>query len=154
APGGAAEAPRPGFKFSLELPEDVRFKLADRKRDEAIEQLKEMIPRFDEGSKEKPDLLFQLSEFYWEKHRYLYAQEEKQHEQAVAAWEARKKQGAKEPEPKADHQASEQQRHPPTIHPPHGAPFALFSGWSPRGRCGSSASRSLGAGHPCLSVYW
>jgi len=103
----APPAPVPGYKFKMELADDVRFKMADQKRDEAIEQLKQMIPGFDDASPEKPDLLFQLSEFYWEKHQYLYAQEEKRGEQAIQAWE---KAGKRGPQPKADHAPSEQLR--------------------------------------------
>lgn len=103
----APQAPAPGYKFKMELADDVRFKMADQKRDEAIEQLKQMLPGFDDSSPEKPDLLFQLSEFYWEKHQYLYAQEEKRGEAAIQAWE---KAGKRGPQPKADHAPSEQLR--------------------------------------------
>jgi tetratricopeptide (TPR) repeat protein len=85
--------PRPGFKFSLDLPDEERRQRAEGKRQEAIRQLIELIPRYDDGDPEKPDLLFQLAEFYTEAYRHQYAREERAAEAAQA--------------PRADHRESD-----------------------------------------------
>src|SRR4051812_28904802 len=59
-------------KFRLNLSPGARGELADQKRDEVIAELQRIAAKFDDDSPQKPDLLFQLSEFYWEKHQYLY----------------------------------------------------------------------------------
>ena len=54
--------------------EDVeREATADKKRDEQIEAAKKIIPKIEDGNPQKADLLFQLSELYWEKSRYLFS---------------------------------------------------------------------------------
>jgi tetratricopeptide (TPR) repeat protein len=84
--------------------------LADKKRDEAIEGFKRLIPKIQDGTSRKADLLYRLSELYWEKSKYLYRLEmdkylaqEKEYDAAVARGEKR------EP-PKEDHQDSERYR--------------------------------------------
>ena len=116
APGGkapgSAEANRgPRFRYALDLDSDTRNALSDKKRDEAIQQLETLIPRFDDANPDKPDLYFQLSELYWEKYRYLYALEESRSEQNWKAYQAATARGEKVKEPpKADHSGSEKVR--------------------------------------------
>ncbi len=56
--------------------EDVEKEaIADKKRDEQIESAKKIIPKIEDGNPQKADMYFQLSEFYWEKSRYLYRKE-------------------------------------------------------------------------------
>ncbi|WP_373048450.1 tol-pal system YbgF family protein [Vulgatibacter sp.] len=57
-----------------QLEESKRTAEADRKRDEAIEQLKAIIARLQPGP-QKSDALFQLAEFWIEKSKYYYFQE-------------------------------------------------------------------------------
>src|SRR5258707_665998 len=63
------------FKDMPKLEDVERERIADQKRDESIESLKKIIPKIDEGSPQKAELYFQLSEFYWEKSKYLYRKE-------------------------------------------------------------------------------
>jgi TolA-binding protein len=58
---------------------------ADKKRDELIADLKTIIPKIPE-SETKADLYFQLAELWWEKARYVYLQESKDYDDAVAKW--------------------------------------------------------------------
>ncbi|WP_224366648.1 tetratricopeptide repeat protein [Hyalangium versicolor] len=84
--------------------------LADKKRDEAIEGFKRLIPKIQDGTSRKADLLYRLSELYWEKSKYLYRlemdrylAEEKKYDAAVAR-------GDKIDAPKEDHRDSERYR--------------------------------------------
>lgn len=64
-------------KIDMPKPEEKevsRDELADKKRDEAIKMLKDIITRFEKGPK-KADVMFQLAELYWEKSKYVYFQE-------------------------------------------------------------------------------
>src|SRR5687767_14052508 len=80
-----AAAPQPGAapqrRGPASLKEVPRLEDAEKearvaaKREEEIEQLKKIIPRFEDGSPQKADLLFNLSELYWQKSKQLYAQE-------------------------------------------------------------------------------
>jgi TolA-binding protein len=97
-------------KWRLNLSPEKRGELADRKRDEVIADLQRIAAKFDDDSPQKPDLLFQLSEFYWEKHEYLYELEMARLDQQWAAFEAAKKKGEKGIEPKEDHKGSERYR--------------------------------------------
>jgi len=101
------ETKGPKLRYALDLDVDTRNALSDKKRDEAIDQLEKLIPRFDDSNPDKPDLYFQLSELYWEKYKYLYALEETKHEQAYKAYEAATARGEKRAEPKVDHAPSE-----------------------------------------------
>ncbi|MBL8951450.1 MAG: tetratricopeptide repeat protein [Myxococcaceae bacterium] len=97
-------------KFSAALPklEDVeRERIADQKRDESIESLKKIIPKIEDGSPQKAELLFQLSELYWEKSKYLNRKEMlKFQEDEKKVDEARNK-GEKVADAKEDHRESE-----------------------------------------------
>ena len=53
----------------------VKEATADKKRDEQIEAAKKIIPKIEDGNPQKADLLFQLSELYWEKSSYLNRKE-------------------------------------------------------------------------------
>lgn len=106
-PARPAEPARPRYKFSLDLPDEERFQRAEVKRREAIQQLVELIPRYDDEDPVKPDLLFQLSEFYTESQRYHYAKEEKAAEEAYRAWEQDKAAGSTRAAPSAEHRESE-----------------------------------------------
>ncbi|MCP3144464.1 tetratricopeptide repeat protein [Pyxidicoccus xibeiensis] len=84
--------------------------LADKKRDEAIEAFKRLIPKLQDGNAQKAEMLYRLSELYWEKSKYLYRLEmdrflaaEKQYDAAVAR-------GEKLEAPKQDHRDSERYR--------------------------------------------
>ncbi|MFP2931916.1 tetratricopeptide repeat protein, partial [Pyxidicoccus sp. 3LG] len=84
--------------------------LADKKRDEAIEAFKRLIPKLQDGNAQKAEMLYRLSELYWEKSKYLYRLEmdrflaaEKQYDAAVAR-------GEKVEAPKQDHRDSERYR--------------------------------------------
>lgn len=81
--------------------------LTDKKRDESIEALKKIIPKFEDGNPQKAELLFQLSELYWEKSKYLFRKEmAKFHEEEKKIDEARAR-GEKVADPKEDHRESE-----------------------------------------------
>ncbi|WP_338865954.1 tetratricopeptide repeat protein [Myxococcus stipitatus] len=84
--------------------------LADKKRDEAIEAFKRLIPKLQDGNPQKAEMLYRLSELYWEKSKYLYQLEmdrflaaEKRADEAVAR-------GEKSEAPKQDHRESERFR--------------------------------------------
>ncbi len=108
----AGKDARPKFKYALEIDRERRMVLADQKRDELIAQLEnDIIPKFEADHPQRPDLLFQLSEYYWEKFRFLYAQEEQQNDQAYQRYQARLTAGEKNlTAPKVDHRESEQHR--------------------------------------------
>ncbi len=89
-------------------PEDVeREATADKKRDEQIEAAKKIIPKIEDGNPQKADLLFQLSELYWEKSRYLYRKEMLGFFTQQKEADEKKNRGEKTAEPKEDHRESE-----------------------------------------------
>ena len=65
----------PGSDNTPRIADAQKDGLADRKRDEAIEGFKRLIPKLQEGSHRKADMLYRLAELYWEKSKYLYQQE-------------------------------------------------------------------------------
>jgi len=72
-------------KIDMPKPEEKevsRDELADKKRDEAIKMLKDIITRFEKGPK-KADVMFQLAELYWEKSKYVYFQEMYEYEKKL-----------------------------------------------------------------------
>lgn len=81
--------------------------LADRKRDSQIEALKRIIPRAADGTPQKAEMLFQLSELYWEKSRSLYRREMLAYFTAQAAAAEAARRGAAAPEPRETHRESE-----------------------------------------------
>ncbi len=80
---------------------------ADKKRDEQIEAAKKIIPKIEDGNPTKADLLFQLSELYWEKSRYLYRKEMLAFFNAQKDNDEKKNRGEKVAEAKEDHRESE-----------------------------------------------
>ncbi|MBX2811336.1 MAG: tetratricopeptide repeat protein [Myxococcales bacterium] len=57
---------------------------AAQKRDQAIDDLKQLIAGADDG--EKPEMMFRLADLYWSKGLYHQAQEMAEYEAAQAAW--------------------------------------------------------------------
>jgi cellulose synthase operon protein C len=82
-------------------------KLADQKRDDAIAQLKRIIPKIQDGSPQKADLLYQLSEFYWEKQKYLYRKANRKYDDDLKKYDEARNRGDKVAEPKLDTRESE-----------------------------------------------
>src|SRR5262249_24864139 len=74
-----------GDKYKLD--DEKKEALADQKRDESIAQLKKIIPKFEYGAEQKAELLFQLSELYWEKSQYLQRKEMRGYDEAYAKYE-------------------------------------------------------------------
>lgn len=73
--GDPADAGRAGpasFAARVDLAEELRTEEADRKRDEAIEQLKNIIKNPAVVGPQKAELLFQLAELWIEKSKYIY----------------------------------------------------------------------------------
>ena len=81
-----------------ELALQERDSKADQKRDEEIEELEKLIPS--QTGSTKADLLFQLSELWWEKSKYVYFTEMAKYEQEQQAFydaQAKGTKGVKEP---------------------------------------------------------
>jgi tetratricopeptide (TPR) repeat protein len=74
AVGGKKEREGPARFNAPQLSAQDRDAKADQKRDEEIEELKKIIPKVQDGP-QKADLLFQLSELWWEKSKFVYFQE-------------------------------------------------------------------------------
>jgi TolA-binding protein len=100
-PQGPADFKVPGRKDTVS-----RDALADKKRDEAIEQLKKLIPTFPDGP-QKADLLFQLAELYWEKSKFIYAQEMDDFDQEWTKYLAAIDSGREAKKPKPNNRKSE-----------------------------------------------
>jgi tetratricopeptide (TPR) repeat protein len=83
--------------------------LADKMRDEAIEAFKRLIPKIKEPSA-KADLLYRLSELYWEKSKYLHRLEMDRYLEAEKKYDAAVARGEKVEPPKEDHHESERYR--------------------------------------------
>ncbi len=81
--------------------------VADKKRDEQIDQAKKIIPKIEDGNPQKSELLFQLAELYWEKSRFLYRKEMLKYFGEQKDAEDKKNRGEKASEPKEDHRESE-----------------------------------------------
>ena len=79
-----------------------REALADQKRDEAIAQLKKIIPKIKDPS-QKADLLFQLAELWWEKSKYVYFREMAEWDKEYDKWMQETARGVEKPEPVANH---------------------------------------------------
>ncbi|WP_257446627.1 tetratricopeptide repeat protein [Archangium lipolyticum] len=101
-PSSMANAPR--------IADEKKDGLADRKRDEAIEGFKRLIPKLQEGSHRRADMLYRLAELYWEKSKYLYQQEMNRYLAAEKAHDAATARGEKQEPPKEDHRDSERYR--------------------------------------------
>jgi tetratricopeptide (TPR) repeat protein len=109
--GAPADAGRgsaaPPVPYALSLSPEAREQLTNQKRDEVIEQLERISQRFEDDAPQKPEMLFQLSEYYWEKSKYLFRSEEARYDKAYQAYEARKAHGGKGQKPVLDHAPSE-----------------------------------------------
>lgn len=81
--------------------------IADKKRDEQIEAAKKIIPKIEDGNPQKADLLFQLSELYWEKSRFLYRKEMLAYFNTQKENDEKKNRGEKVTDAKEDHRESE-----------------------------------------------
>ena len=105
-PGGAeTEKPDPtkrtgAAKMKVENAVDKkdfdRSQQADKKRDEAIEELKKLIPKA--PTDRKAEMIFRLAELYWQKSKYNYGLEMSAYEKAYQAWSDS---GSKKGEPTA-----------------------------------------------------
>jgi tetratricopeptide (TPR) repeat protein len=95
------------FKDAPMLEDAEKEAIADKKRDEAIDSLKKIIPKIEDGSPQKAELLFQLSEMYWEKSKYLYRKEMSKYAAEEKKADEAKNRGEKVAEAKADHRESE-----------------------------------------------
>jgi TolA-binding protein len=100
----------PGEDNTPRIAEGQKDELADRKRDEAIEGFKRLIPKLQEGSHRRADMLYRLAELYWEKSKYLYQQEMNRFLAAEKAHDAATARGEKVDPPKQDHRDSERFR--------------------------------------------
>ncbi len=111
APGAKKkEEERQGPASLKEIPklEDAtREAMADKKRDETIENLKRIIPKIEDGSPQKAELLYQLSELYWEKSKYLYRAEMSKFADDEKKYDEARNRGEKAAEAKEDHRQSE-----------------------------------------------
>ncbi len=74
AVGGKKEREGPARFNTPQFSAQDRDAKADQKRDEEIDELKKIIPKVQDGP-QKADLLFQLSELWWEKSKFVYFQE-------------------------------------------------------------------------------
>ena len=100
----------PGSDNTPRIADAKKDGLADRKRDEAIEGFKRLIPKLQEGSHRRADMLYRLGELYWEKSKYLYQQEMNRYLEAEKAFDAATARGEKLEAPKQDHRESERFR--------------------------------------------
>ncbi|HEX5745757.1 MAG TPA: tetratricopeptide repeat protein [Archangium sp.] len=100
----------PGSDNTPRIADAQKDGLADRKRDEAIEGFKRLIPKLQEGSHRRADMLYRLAELYWEKSKYLYQQEMNRYLEAEKAFDAATARGEKLEAPKQDHRESERFR--------------------------------------------
>jgi tetratricopeptide (TPR) repeat protein len=108
APTPARQGPRRFDARQLpQLEEGEKGRLTDLKRDESITRLKDILATIDADSEEKPRLLHRLSEYYWEKSKYLFFKEMAEHEKAVAEVEAARQRGERKQAGKPDHRQSE-----------------------------------------------
>ncbi|MBI3183832.1 MAG: tetratricopeptide repeat protein [Myxococcales bacterium] len=98
------------LKQEYKLEDAEREAIADKKRDETIESLRKIIPRFQDGSNEKAELWFQLAELYWEKSKYLYRREMFRFQEEEKKVDAARNRGEKIADAKEDHRESESYR--------------------------------------------
>jgi len=92
------------------LPDSERTRLAARKRDESIEGLKRIIPSIDDATPQKAEMLYRLSELYWEKSQYLAFTAMEAHDKALLAHDEAIARGEKVTAPKPDLAESQQVR--------------------------------------------
>ncbi|TSC21502.1 tetratricopeptide repeat protein [Corallococcus sp. Z5C101001] len=92
------------------IADSKREALADKKRDEAIEGFKRLIPKLQETSTQRAEMQYRLSELYWEKSKYLYQLEMEKFLAAEKAYDAAVARGDKASAPEQDHRESERYR--------------------------------------------
>ncbi|OJH38821.1 tetratricopeptide repeat protein [Cystobacter ferrugineus] len=102
SPAAMASAPR--------IADEKKDALADAKRDEALEGFKRLIPKLQEGSHRKADMLYRMGELYWEKSKYLYQLEMNRFLAAEKAYDAAIARGEQVDPPKQEHAESERYR--------------------------------------------
>lgn len=95
------------FKDAPRLDDLEKEAIADKKRDESIESLKKIIPKFDDGSAQKAELMFQLSELYWEKSKFLYRKEMLKFQEDEKKVDEARNRGEKVADAKEEHRESE-----------------------------------------------
>lgn len=93
---GEGASPREGAaSFKVETAIDRKSvalgRAADQKRDEAIDELKKLIPKAPAGR--KAEMIFRLAELYWEKSKYKYGLEMEEFERAYQGWNEEGSQG-------------------------------------------------------------
>src|SRR5229473_5788911 len=99
--------PSPAAPAAPALENAQRERLTNEKRDEAIEQLKRIMSKVDDQTTGKADLLYELSEFYWEKSKSLERQEVAKYEAAYRQYQAVRGRGESAQKPNEDHAQSE-----------------------------------------------
>lgn len=72
------------IETAIDQKEFDRSKQADAKRDEAIEELKKLIPKAPDSR--KAEMIFRLAELYWQKSKYNYGMEMSAYEKAYQDW--------------------------------------------------------------------
>jgi tetratricopeptide (TPR) repeat protein len=98
---------RPG----QQSPEDIQRELAvDKKNDESIAELKNVIRQVPSDSTQKADLIFQLAELYYAKSKYIYSKEMRSYFAAGDDVANRRDKGEKIDDAKLDIKLSEQWR--------------------------------------------
>jgi tetratricopeptide (TPR) repeat protein len=108
--GPARVSPASGkFADLPRIADSKKDALADKKRDEAIEAFKRLIAKVQDPVS-KADLLYRLSELYWEKSKYLYRLEMDRYLEAEKKYDAAVARGEKVAPPKEDHRDSERYR--------------------------------------------
>jgi len=80
-----AIAPATFASGGMELEESKRTDEADRKRDEAIAELKDIIRTIEPGD-QRSELLFQLAELWIEKSKFVYFREFAAHDERYRSW--------------------------------------------------------------------
>ncbi|MFZ5468444.1 MAG: tetratricopeptide repeat protein [Myxococcota bacterium] len=95
------------FKDAPKLDDLEKEAIADKKRDESIESAKKIIPKLSDGTPQKAEMLFQLSELYWEKSKYLYRKEMLKFQQDEKKVDEARNRGEKVADAKEEHRESE-----------------------------------------------
>ncbi|XXF81007.1 tetratricopeptide repeat protein [Myxococcaceae bacterium GXIMD 01537] len=98
------------FPETPRIEDSQREALADRKRDEAIEGFRRLIPKLQDGTSRKAEMLYRLSELYWEKSKYLYRLEMDRFLAAEKTYDAAVARGEKAAQPRQEHVESERYR--------------------------------------------
>jgi TolA-binding protein len=96
------------FSKAPKLPDDARKEEeAHSGRERSIQRLVSIITKLNGESPQKAEMIFQLSELYWEKSKYLQAKEQRAYDERYAVYRAALDQGRREREPILDNRESE-----------------------------------------------